>query len=414
MSHDTKHIPYLEIEPEIAKEIEYNLKHGINHPQYTKDCEIIREEDKEHDKSSLMRNGFMRDVDKIIHIPPYNRYSDKTQVFSFYDNDDIQRRSLHVQIVNRIAKNIGRLLGLNTDLIEAIALGHDIGHTPFGHAGELFLSECLHRKSGLYFNHNINSVRVLSKIYKRNISLQTLNGILCHNGEFCNQVLQTKEMSSFTQLEQSCVACSKDENNIPKLRPSTLEGCVVRVSDIIAYLGKDRYDALKIGAIKDYEYFDCECIGTQNSQIIHNVSVDIINNSFGKNFICMSTKVFNDVKLAKKQNYELIYLKEGIFGQDPDKTRQLFRLLFDRCCLWLKENNQNSPIYKHYISKLKINSRELDIYEYLKEPKEFIATDYISGMTDSYFVSICKNIFPREMEKIYQSEYFDCFDFADN
>ncbi|MCF0105092.1 MAG: HD domain-containing protein [Eggerthellaceae bacterium] len=414
MNDKSEHIPYLEIEPEIAEEIEYNLENGIKHPLYTKDSDVIREEDKEHDKSDLMRNGFMRDVDKIINIPPFNRYSDKTQVFSFYENDDIQRRSLHVQIVNRIAKNIGRLLGLNVDLIEAIALGHDIGHTPFGHAGEHFLSNCLHKRTQLYFNHNINSVRVLSRIYRRNLSLQTLNGILSHNGEFCNQVLSTKKMLSFTELEEACRECSKDEDNIKRLLPSTLEGCVVRISDIIAYLGKDRYDALKIGAIEDYEYFDSKYIGTQNSQIIHNVTVDIVNNSYGKDHIEMSKGVFDDVNLAKQQNYDLIYLKEGLFGQDFNATFELFNLLFELCCKWLEDEDLNSAIYKHHINKLKLNSRDLDIYEhYLKEPTEFIATDYIAGMTDSYFISLCKKIFPKEIDRISQNGYFKYFDFRD-
>lgn len=90
------------------------------------------------DKSSLLRPPFTRDIDKIMHCPYYNRYADKTQVFSFYKNDDITRRGLHVQLVSRIARTMGKALNLNLDLIEAIALGHDIGHTPFGHVGERF------------------------------------------------------------------------------------------------------------------------------------------------------------------------------------------------------------------------------------------------------------------------------------
>lgn len=101
----------------------------------------IRRIDKEHDRATLWRPAFVRDVEKIMHSPYYNRYADKTQVFSFYKNDDISHRALHVQLVSRIARNIGRMLGLDLDLIEAVALGHDIGHTPFGHAGEKFLND---------------------------------------------------------------------------------------------------------------------------------------------------------------------------------------------------------------------------------------------------------------------------------
>ena len=140
----------------------------------------IRRIDKEHDRATLWRPAFVRDVEKIMHSPYYNRYADKTQVFSFYKNDDISHRALHVQLVSRIARNIGRMLGLDLDLIEAVALGHDIGHTPFGHAGEKFLNKSYHANTGRYFNHNVHSVRVLDKIFNLNISLQTLDGILCH------------------------------------------------------------------------------------------------------------------------------------------------------------------------------------------------------------------------------------------
>ena len=97
--------------------------------------------DMSRDKATVLRPAFVRDIEKIMNCPYYNRYTDKTQVFSLYKNDDLSRRALHVQLVSRIARNIGRLLGLNLDLIEAIALGHDMGHKPFGHAGEAMLSK---------------------------------------------------------------------------------------------------------------------------------------------------------------------------------------------------------------------------------------------------------------------------------
>ena len=125
------------------------------------------------DRPNLWRPAYVRDVEKIMHCPFYNRYADKTQVFSFYKNDDISRRALHVQLVSRIARNIGGVLGLNLDLTEAIALGHDIGHTPFGHAGERFLNELYHNRTNRYFNHNVHSVRVLDTLFCRNLSLQT-------------------------------------------------------------------------------------------------------------------------------------------------------------------------------------------------------------------------------------------------
>ena len=197
------------------------------------------------DKATLWRPAFVRDVEKIMHSPYYNRYTDKTQVFSFYKNDDISHRALHVQLVSRIARNIGKMLGLDLDLIEAIALGHDIGHTPFGHAGERFLNVLYHNSTGKYFNHNVHSVRVLDKIFNLNISLQTLDGILCHNGEFeCKEYIPST-LNNFNEFDKKVEKCYTDQSAIKHLIPSTLEGCVVRISDMIAYIGKDRQDAIK-------------------------------------------------------------------------------------------------------------------------------------------------------------------------
>ena len=205
-------------------------------------CEddVVRRIDCERDKANIIRTAFIRDIDKIIHCPYYNRYADKTQVFSFYKNDDISRRSLHVQLVSRIARTIGKALGLNLDLIEAIALGHDIGHTPFGHAGEEFLDELYFSHTGRHFSHNIHSVRVLDKIFPYNISLQTLNGIAAHDGEMELCEYHPRPLDSFDEFDEQIENCYIDKKNIRRLIPSTLEGCVMRISDIIAYLGKDR------------------------------------------------------------------------------------------------------------------------------------------------------------------------------
>ena len=150
-----------------------------------------------------MRPAFMRDIEKILHLPAYTRYAGKTQVFSFRSNDDLSRRGLHVQLVSRIARDIGRALGLNCDLIEAIGLGHDLGHTPFGHAGERFLNDIYHLRTGRYFFHNVQSVRVLDALYGRNVSLQTLDGVLCHNGEYEQRVFELSDTGSFDQFDRT-------------------------------------------------------------------------------------------------------------------------------------------------------------------------------------------------------------------
>ena len=152
--------PYKKLLPEIQQQIEEDRANKKENPYCCNDDSIIRR-NPERDKANLWRPAFVRDTEKILHLPVYNRYADKTQVFSLFKNDDITRRALHVQLVSRIARSIGNVLGLNTDLIEAVALGHDIGHTPFGHAGERFLSDLLHGETGIFFNHNVHSVRVL-------------------------------------------------------------------------------------------------------------------------------------------------------------------------------------------------------------------------------------------------------------
>ncbi|MBQ3266816.1 MAG: HD domain-containing protein, partial [Atopobiaceae bacterium] len=166
----------------------------------TPDSAVLRR-DPEHDRASVLRPAFVRDSDKICHIPAYNRLAGKTQVFSFRSNDDLTRRGLHVQLVARIARDISRALGLNVKLTEAIALGHDIGHTPFGHAGERFLNDVYHSRTGRWFFHNVQSVRVLDVLYGRNLALQTLDGVLCHNGEFEQQVLEVGDVHDFAVFD---------------------------------------------------------------------------------------------------------------------------------------------------------------------------------------------------------------------
>ena len=137
--------------------------------------------------SNDFRTPFFRDIDKIIYTLAFTRYSDKTQVFSFKSNDHLTKRMIHVQYVSKIARTIGRALALNEDLIEASALGHDLGHTPFGHVGEEILNKISLNCGEGFFNHNIHSVRLLMYIENygmgKDITLQTLDAIMCHNGE---------------------------------------------------------------------------------------------------------------------------------------------------------------------------------------------------------------------------------------
>lgn len=204
---------YEKLSDSMIKRIEDDRRAGFQNPYACTNDKVIRR-NPDRDKANLWRPAFVRDIDKIVHSPYYNRYADKTQVFSFYKNDDITRRALHVQLVSRIARNIGSILGLNVDLIEAIALGHDIGHTPFGHAGERILSRIYQERTGRYFNHNVHSVRVLDNLFARNISLQTLDGIICHNGEFELQEYRPKGKIDFLEFDNMVERCYVDEQEM--------------------------------------------------------------------------------------------------------------------------------------------------------------------------------------------------------
>ena len=256
--------------------------------------------------ASVWRPQFSMDIDRILYSPYYNRYTDKTQVFSLTKNDDITRRSLHVQLVSRIARTIGMALNLNLDLIEAIALGHDIGHTPFAHCGEVYLNELYNKHTGRFFNHNIHSVRVLDQIFPLNLTLQTLSGIAGHNGEIELSEYRPVPMDSFEDFEAELEKCYTIPGYSNKIQPSTLEGNVVRISDIIAYLGKDRQDAASIQVVED-NAFTTTIIGSVNSEIINNLVVNIIENSYGQPYIKLDADHFQAVQTDKKENYSMIY-----------------------------------------------------------------------------------------------------------
>lgn len=390
----------------LTKELEEQIMHdreiGKVNPYAFRDENVVRREDKIHDRGSVFRPAFVRDVEKIINIPYYNRLSDKTQVFSLYKNDDISRRAIHVQLVSRIARNIGRALNLNEDLIEAIAVGHDIGHTPFGHAGERKLSEIYHRRTGRYFNHNVHGVRVLDKLVTRNISLQTLDGVLCHNGEMELQEYRPVELNGFSEFDNKVELCMTDESYIGKLIPSTLEACVVRISDIIAYLGKDRQDAEKIRLRGTAE--NSQGIISGNAEIINNMSINLIQNSYGLSYIKMDQKFFEDLKKAKKDNYTNIYNIPELNQVYENDIYPMFEDMYDKLLNDLISNNRDSYIFTHHMEYLKKLNRNSADYE--KEPVDDIVVDYIASMTDDYFIELYEKLFPGK-HKVEYVGYFE-------
>ena len=362
----------------------------------------------EKDKANLHRPAFVRDVEKIIHCPYYNRYTDKTQVFSFYKNDDISRRALHVQIVSRIARNIGVLLGLNLDLIEAIALGHDIGHTPFGHAGEDILSNLFNSHTGKYFFHNVHSVRVLDKIFNYNISLQTLDGILSHNGELELSEYRPAKLEGFKEFDEKFKACYEKKDASFSLIPSTMEGCVVRICDIISYLGKDRQDALKTRVIDSDDIFVPDVIGNFNAAMINNLIVNIVENSYAKDYIKMDTNYFEALSKAKQDNYKFIYKSDAVSKKLTSVINPMFEKMYETLLLQIKSGNKNTVIYKHHIEFLNNLNRFNKMYNYYEETEQNqIVVDFIASMTDDYFIELYDYLFPREKSIEYISYFND-------
>lgn len=391
----------------LERQICLDKKNNWKNPYAMTDNLILRR-NPDKDKATFVRPAFVRDVEKILHLPVYNRYGDKTQVFSFYKNDDITRRGLHVQIVSRIARDLGAVLGLNVDLIEAIALGHDIGHTPFGHAGERFLSELLYNNTGRYFNHNVQSVRVLDTLYLRNLSLQTLDGILCHNGEFELKEYRPAPPITFDEFDKKVENCYVDKKAIEKLVPVTLEACVVRISDIIAYLGKDRQDARKAQKLDIDGKFSMSEIGTNNSEIINNLTIDILEHSYRKDYLMLSETAFNALKAAKKENYEYIYKSEDLESKYNGIIKPMFKDIYDKMLSDVVSKNTKSVIYRHHIENIDT------YYKYYKksvpysetEPNQIVC-DFIASMTDDYFIDLHDRLFPNSEYKIVYTSYFD-------
>ncbi|MBO5065091.1 MAG: HD domain-containing protein [Clostridia bacterium] len=395
---------YQSLSAELTEQVLTDRKNGTLPMVGFDETNTIRRNN-QRDKANVIRTAFVRDIDKIMHCPYYNRYADKTQVFSFYKNDDITRRGLHVQLVSRIARTIGKALNLNLDLIEAIALGHDIGHTPFGHAGERFLDELLFEHTGRHFSHNIHSVRVLDSIYPYNISLQTLNGIAAHDGEMELSEYYPKAPDDFETFDAQIEACYIDKSNVKKLVPATLEGCVMRISDIIAYLGKDRQDAEKAQLINNKD-FEPSAIGTYNAEIINNLIVNIIENSYGKPYIKMDENHFEALKKAKADNYMLIYKNDSVNDVLQNTVKPMMSDVYAKLLDDLIKGNLVSPIFSHHIDYVNSAHYARSIPYESTEPNQ-IVTDYIASMTDDYFIDLYEYLFPGSDKKITYKGYFD-------
>jgi dGTPase len=331
------------------------------------------------------RQDYSIDVDRILHAHAYARYIDKTQVFYLIKNDHITHRVLHVQLVSKIARTIGRYLGLNEDLIEAIALGHDIGHAPFGHDGERYLSELCEIHGIGSFQHNVQSVQFLDKVERKgvgwNLCLQTLDGILCHDGEVHNKRLEPAADKTFDTLDQELE--SKKNDPRAALAPMTLEGCVVRMADTIAYIGRDIEDAIRLNLIKRSELprDSVKSLGDTNGTIVFNLVTDIIQTSFQNHYVAFSGEISNALRRLKRFNLERIYINPSV-KKHSSNLRDLFRFLFEKYLTDIERKDPTSVIFNGFLNGMS------QAYTAAHCEAE-IVRDFIAGMTDEYFLSQC-------------------------
>lgn len=341
-------------------------------------------------ESDDIRPAFFRDVDRIIHSISYTRYMDKTQVFSFKNNDHISTRIVHVGLVSKVARTIGRCLNLNEDLIEAIALGHDIGHTPIGHVGEAILNEISIRELNEYFMHNVQSVRTYLELEDlgkgRNLSIQVLDGILCHNGEMLSNIYEPNFSKTKEDFLEEYNNCYKSTKVAKKVRSMTLEGCIVRISDIIAYIGRDIEDAISLGVLNrsDIPKSITDVLGNNNRDIINTIILDIVKNSYNKPYIKLSDDVYKAIFDLKAFNSKNIYSKANS-SEQKEYYNGAFNKLFSKYLNDLEYTKKDSDIYTLFLNNM--DNKYIE-----SNSNKRMVIDFIAGMTDYYFINAYEKI----------------------
>jgi len=367
-----EHGRFSEIRSQISRQ------EGLLSPHATISADAVRRHNRVKED---IRTPFSRDADRIIHTRAYSRYIDKTQVFYLVENDHITHRVIHVQLVSRIARTIGRSLRLNEDLIEAIALGHDIGHIPYGHFGETCLSRLCEQYGIGKFFHNVQSVQFLDRIEDCDLTLQVLDGILCHNGEADDVRIHPEPCPGWTAFDKKMQDAT---DGARPLRPATPEGCVVKFADTIAYIGRDLQDAREVGLIDDSIPLPEEVtavLGATNSEIINTLIYDLLENSDtgDGNFISYSRETEDALIALRQFSRTHIYNNEKLTAE-RQKIERMYATLFASCLDDLEQRNPSARIFTDFIHTGWISS------DYLGSatPAE-LARDYIAGMTDRYF-----------------------------
>lgn len=331
-----------------------------------------------------VRSDFERDTGRIIYSQAFRRLRHKTQVFFNPQNDHICSRIEHVIYVNYIASTIARALNLNLDLVQAISLGHDIGHSPFGHSGEKTLDACVKKiDPDLYFRHEMQSLRVADLLAARsgrpgeglNLSFEVRDGIVSHCGETYSEY---KLYPDRKKTDDSILLRHSGHHPMP----ATLEGCVVRIADKIAYVGRDIEDAARAGIMEfeDIPPAITSTLGSTNSQIIHTLVTDIIHNSLNKDAIILSDESGLAMEALLKENVQRIYQSDKIKKYEI-RVRTTVEGLFDALMSFLSDPKKSiapgNPVFAG-LAEYSLAYPDPDA------PAVMIVTDYISGMTDSF------------------------------
>jgi len=344
-----------------------------------------------------VRTDFERDANRILYSMEFRRLRHKTQVFFNAKNDHICTRMEHVLYVASIAVTIARTLNLNQDLTNAIALGHDLGHAPFGHSGERVLDCCLKKiNSRLTFQHELHGLRVVDRLATRiskekinekcglNLTFEVRDGIVSHCGENYNESYLIRD-------------CNKDPISICNQHsrltmPYTLEACIVRLVDKIAYVGRDIEDAVRVRLIdiNDIPKDIRNELGHTNGEIINTLVCDIIENSYGKDCIQLSKEKGEALQCLINENVRLIYNADKI--KRYEKTaKNVIEGLFFSLLNSVKDpealKNSELRVHRMFYNFIKDIGYEAD------ESDEQKVIDFIAGMTDNFALSCFEEIY---------------------
>lgn len=357
---------------------------GSFHPQASLSKNHSRRTPEEVDH----RLAYKRDADRIVHSKANSRYADKTQVVYLVDNDHITHRSVHVQLVSSFARGIAEILRLNTNLVEAIALGHDVGHPPFGHEGEKYLSALSIKLGEGPFSHPWQSCRLFTEIEPLNLGLLVYDGFLTHDGGMKSPIIIPDFGKTWEKHEEE-LRKKHEDPNVP-LSPGSLEGCLVKISDTVSYIGRDIEDAISMGILKREE-IPQTILGRSNREILTVVAQDILEQSYQKDYIALSQEVFDALKTLRSFNFQKIYFHEKL-KVESTKVKLSYKLLLEFLLEDYEKQREKSHLWTHFLH----NKPAEYVTAYTPER---MVIDYVAGMTDTYFVkTLQKLVIPMEIK----------------